>query len=586
MILGYKKLDTIKMGIKYFFSWFRKTFSSHIHTIKMTDDMRKHVEVDTFLIDMNGIFHYCCQKVYQYGNFKHLRDASYNANRKTSSSQLQKMVMNMVGAYIDKLILFVKPKKRVVMAIDGPAPLSKQSQQRSRRYRSARDNEDGMFDSNSITPGTVFLDHLSKYIDWYIRQRVTQGAWGDIEIIFSSEKSPGEGEHKLVKFVREHGTQDESYMMQGMDADLVMLSLATHKPNFHILRENPYRYEHEYYYINLAKIRETLVNAFLCEQSLNDDNIHINDFIAMIFFTGNDFLPHLPTIEILDGGVEHLFETYRMVVKQYGPLTTNTQTLNMKSVQVFLGTLGLQQTEAIIQKRVKSIEFPDRLIERYTTLQPSGEFTLQWDAYRKEYYATKMNCHTEEDILIACMKYLEGLQWVLTYYTKGTPHAHWRWFYPYDHAPFLTDIAQSVDTYYEWAKQTKHTNKHNRPNYPYQPFLQLLSVLPPKSNSLLPSPLSGLMMAPKLQSSYPNSFEIDMDGKKNEWEGVVKLPPLDYATLENEYEKAVKSVSDQDKRRNFIGKSFIYKQTNDPYFYKSYYGNIDQCLASSVIFQL
>ena len=138
------------MGIKYFFSWFRKTFSSHIHSIKMTDDIRQHVEVDTFLIDMNGIFHYCCQKVYRYGNFKHLRDSSYNANRKTSSSQLQKMVMNMVGSYLDKLILFVKPKKRVVMAIDGPAPLSKQSQQRSRRYRSARDNEDGMFDSNAI----------------------------------------------------------------------------------------------------------------------------------------------------------------------------------------------------------------------------------------------------------------------------------------------------------------------------------------------------------------------------------------------------------------------------------------------------
>uniref|UniRef100_A0A6C0KHI2 Xrn1 N-terminal domain-containing protein n=1 Tax=viral metagenome TaxID=1070528 RepID=A0A6C0KHI2_9ZZZZ len=571
------------MGIKYFFGWLRQTFPSHIRTINMSEDLRQVVEVDTFLIDMNGIFHYCCQKVYQYGNFKHLRDSSYNSNRKTTSSQRQKMVMRMVGSYIDKLMAFVKPKKRVVMAIDGPAPLSKQSQQRSRRYRSARDNEDGMFDSNSITPGTVFLDHLSKYIDWHIRQRVSQGLWGDIDVIFSSEKSSGEGEHKLVKFVREHGTDDESYMMQGMDADLVMLSLATQKPNFHILRENPYRYEHEYYYINLSKIRETLVNSLLCEQSLNDDSIHINDFIAMIFFTGNDFLPHLPTIEILEGGVEHLFETYRMIVKQYGSLTTNIQTFNIKAVQVFLGTLGQRQTEALIEKRSKSIEFPDMLLAKHTRLQQSGQFHLDWENYRTEYYATKMNCYTEEDIHLACMKYVEGLQWVLTYYTKGTPHAHWRWFYPYDHAPFLTDIAANMDSYYEWIHKNK---KLNRPNNPYQPFLQLLSVLPPKSNTLLPHPLSGLMTNPNLLASYPDSFEVDMDGKKNEWEGVVKLPPLDYVTLEQEYEKVVRSVEERDRRRNFIGKSFLYTATNHEYVFKSYYGDIEQCLASSTIFPL
>ena len=570
------------MGIKYFFGWLRQTFASNIQTIHMSDDLRQIVEVDNFLIDMNGIFHYCCQKVYQYGNFKHLRDASYNVNRKTNSSLRQKTLFNMVGNYLDKLILFVKPKKRVVMAIDGPAPLSKQNQQRSRRYRSARDNEDGMFDSNSITPGTVFLDHLSKYIDWHIRQRISQGAWGDIDIIFSSEKSPGEGEHKLVKFVREHGTDEESYMMQGMDADLVMLSLATHRPNFHILRENPYRYEHEYYYINLAKIRETLVHALLCDQSLNDDMIHINDFIAMIFFTGNDFLPHLPTIEILDGGVEHLFETYRMVVKQYGPLTTPAQTFNIKAVQVFLGTLGLRQTESLLQKRTKSIEFPDRLLERHTSLLPSGVFQLNWPEYRKEYYSTKMNCHNEDDIHLACMKYIEGLQWVLTYYTRGTPHAHWRWFYPYDHAPFLTDLVHHMDSYHEWVHN--NINNKKRHNQPYQPFLQLLSVLPPKSNSLLPSPLPGLMT--KMPSSYPETFEVDLDGKKNEWEGVVKLPPLDYTTLEHEYEKAIRYVAEQDKRRNFLGKSFIYNYTQEPYYYKSYYGNIEQCLASSKIFDL
>jgi 5'-3' exonuclease len=555
----------------------------------MSDDLRQYVEVDNFLVDMNGIFHYCCQKVYQYGNFKHLRDASYNANRKTTSSQRQKMLFQMVGSYLDKLMMFVKPKKRIVLAVDGPAPLSKQAQQRSRRYRSARDNEDGMFDSNSITPGTVFLDHLGKYVDWHIRQRMSQKAWGDVEVIFSSEKSPGEGEHKLVKFVREHGTDQESYMMQGMDADLVMLSLATHRPHFHILRENPYRYEHEYYYINLSKIRETLVSALICDQSLHDDMLHINDFIAMIFFTGNDFLPHLPTIEILDGGVEHLFETYRMVVKQHGPLTTPVQTINLKAFQAFIGTLSLQQQDALLMNRTKTIAYPDRLLEKHTHFDNvSKEYKLHWNEYRTEYYEKKMNCKTEDEIQLSCMKYIEGLQWVLTYYTHGNPKANWRWFYPYDHAPFLSDLAAAMEHYPDWSHRFKMTqqymNRHN--NQPYPPLLQLLSVLPPKSRNLLPMALSDVMTSHRLQTSYPDTFEVDMDGKKNDWEGVVKLPPLDYTQLEHEYQNAIHMVSEQDKRRNIVGKSFLYTYAQDPYLFKSYYGDIVDCRAKTTLFAL
>ena len=38
---------------------------------------------------------------------------------------------------------------------------------------------------------------LSKYIDWYIRKRISEDQyWQSIEVVFSNEKSPGEGEHK------------------------------------------------------------------------------------------------------------------------------------------------------------------------------------------------------------------------------------------------------------------------------------------------------------------------------------------------------------------------------------------------------
>lgn len=578
------------MGIKYFFGWLRKTFPSHIKTFSMCknkslkdDDIS--IDIDNFLVDMNGIFHYCCQKVYKYGSFKEKDEEKkeYNYKKKTNSLQKQKELLEMIGSYVDRLIRFVKPNRKVFLAIDGVAPLSKQCQQRSRRYRSAKENDDGIFDSNSITPGTKFLDNISRYMDWFIKNKMNDKSWGDIEVIFSSEKTPGEGEHKLVKFVRDCGDEKESYMIHGMDADLVMLSLATHFPNFHVLRENPYRYENEYFHIDMKSIREHLVNALLCDQSLLDDKIHINDFILMIFLTGNDFLPHLPTIEILEGGVENLFETYRNVSKNYGSLTNNVNTLNIKSLQVFLGTLGNIEKQFLENKRSVSINFPDTLLEKYTTLGIDGKYILDMEGYKKEYYAKKMNIHDEDGIKQACLEYIEGLQWVLSYYTTGVPH--WKWYYPYYYAPFMSDIVTYLSDY---VKPKYLINKNNKDNNPYPPFIQLMCVLPKKSKDILPSPLQELIYNKSMTKYYPDDLEnlyIDLDGKHNSWEGVVILPHMDFSLLEKEYYKIQKNIDQKEMKRNINGKNFIYRYNeNEDYTLKSFYGDIKNCKITYTFF--
>jgi 5'-3' exonuclease len=182
------------------------------------------------------------------------------------------------------------------------------------------------------------------------------------------------------------------------------------------------------------------------------------------------------------------------------------------------------------------------------------------------------------------MKYIDGIQWVLTYYTQGV--SNWKWFFPYDHAPFLSDLAVMMEKYYSYRDLRENQQFHLRRTDPYPPFLQLLCVLPPKSRNLLPSSLSDMMVSPEFRDSYPAEFEIDLDGKINEWEGVVKLPPLRYSDIEKEYYKRLKNVEGKDKHRNFLGKSFIYSPTQQPYVYKSYYGDLTECKTQSSLFEL
>ncbi|CAN0380997.1 unnamed protein product, partial [Phaeothamnion confervicola] len=104
-------------------------------------------------------------------------------------------------------------------------------------------DEGSVFDSNCITPGTEFMAKVSRHLRYFIRKKIKEDPlWQNLTVIFSGHEVPGEGEHKIMQYIRDqrHGglfPPDTRHCMYGQDADLILLGLVSHEPHFTLLRE-------------------------------------------------------------------------------------------------------------------------------------------------------------------------------------------------------------------------------------------------------------------------------------------------------------------------------------------------------------
>eukprot|EP01059_Diplonema_ambulator_P036669 TRINITY_DN9244_c1_g2_i1.p1 TRINITY_DN9244_c1_g2~~TRINITY_DN9244_c1_g2_i1.p1 ORF type:complete len:495 (+),score=206.50 TRINITY_DN9244_c1_g2_i1:34-1485(+) len=461
------------MGVPKFFRYFSERYPCVI----TSHDGEAPMHFDNLYLDMNGIIHHC----------SHSNDVDFTKE----SSSYDEMARAMC-VYIEKLFDVVKPKKNFLMCVDGVAPRAKMNQQRQRRFRKEFDtleamekakeegqpmaDPDMMFDSNEITPGTPFMDAFSKHFKYFIARKLeTDQSWRGVNIVFSGYDVPGEGEHKIMDFIRKRRMSpdyepNEKHCLYGLDADLIMLALVSHEPNFVLLRE-VVKFESK----KDVEKREELKKKGIEKESLpmadqfvlfhvetfrnyltidfcQHDNKMIksfnwapcyNDFVVMCFFVGNDFLPGIPTLNIHEGVMAKMFEIYHNDILQQGMyLTSHNKKLNWSAIRLFLGKLGERELE-MIKAREKEEEDYNTRQRRYN---PTAELkpvthTNNVDDAKERYYKNKFEWEGEYEgeLQKLCIKWIEGIEWVWQYYIEGVPS--WKWFYPFHYSPFASDIA-------------------------------------------------------------------------------------------------------------------------------------------------
>jgi len=287
---------------------------------------------------MNGIIHAC----------------SHVNNEENSESNItEEEIFRNIFHYIDFLFRMIKPKKVFYMAVDGVAPRAKMNQQRARRFRAGRDRIKKLkgiaektgqtlkdtiaqhFDTNGITPGTTFMTNLDEQLKYFINVKLsTDPLWAGVDVHLSGHLTPGEGEHKIMEFIRYTRSQpgynvNTRHCLYGLDADLVMLGLVTHEMHFALLREEV-KYggkkstkiltpeEINWHLLQLCLLRDYIDLEF---RSVKDklkfpydlESI-IDDWILMGYLVGNDFIPHLPHVHINQEALPLLWNTYKKVL--------------------------------------------------------------------------------------------------------------------------------------------------------------------------------------------------------------------------------------------------------------------------------
>lgn len=187
---------------------------------------------------------------------------------------------------LDHLLRVVQPRKSLVLAFDGPAPLAKLQLQRSRRLADPENTQ--------ATPGTPFMDSMDDAMAHFVGQRWRRPAFRNINVFISGATVPGEGEIKIVRWINTHvKSPDDTVVLCGSDADMLVQAMALHPIKLSVLQSE--RSDHQV--CSTSHVVMTLVNetrkAIGSAVSSCATPAEVADHVLLFLLLGNDYIPRL-----------------------------------------------------------------------------------------------------------------------------------------------------------------------------------------------------------------------------------------------------------------------------------------------------
>lgn len=400
-----------------------------------------------------------------------------------------------------------------------------------------------LFDTNAITPGTDLMHRLDLFLKEWITIYTQQAAVSTI--LYSSYKEPGEGEHKILDYIRSNlFDPNDIFVMYGLDADLFMLSLMAPQDNIFLVRghsvHNGQIKQDMSDIINIDNARLAIINDLPTETA-------IQDFVLLTFFIGNDFLHRMPALEdiyprkqgnvVPSVGLNALVQIY----KQLGKSLTNGDQIIWENLALFLQYVAHFEPALMEYEARRKVKHTSRVANASLIIKEvrsarglDREITFDFQTFRKLWYSNALNPKgpvvkglvpdnlqvDQQMITNMAGVYLQGMAWVYAYYNKGLSGINSYWYYPHYESPLFTELA---------IVSQMMTNISGYLSVPGQTTMnvvqQLLSVLPPQSQYMLPAEVKPLITVGSILGQYfPDNYIVTQDGKDTDYEKTPLLP--------------------------------------------------------------
>lgn len=539
-------------------------FGSYYRKYKKEKELLTSLEVLSksnmkhLFFDYNSLIHPCAQQL-----------LSANHDKYKSSINTDRIEEDIIENCINytQLIIDIINVKSVYIVIDGVAPRSKICQQRERRYKShffkeLEEGKSSLWDSNKITPGTLFMSKLTLALNkWIILQQKKQ-----INIHISDSNEPGEGEHKMMRMIDD---LPEKVLIYGLDADLIMLSmLHKHSDNIVLIRDNSFQSQTQSNnaidYLNIKNLKHLILSDI--SDKLKVENINVNvtqvkagliqDYILLCFFLGNDFLEHLHPLYIKDHGIDIILKAYIKASSNHkncflvndliqDPLKWR-ESINLYFLKDIFYQLKNYEDYYIKQGKLRRTRIDMKIIEEIN-MKPVENSKLYFytdvgkvmqgnfrDAYHSFY---GMNNDNIENI---CLNYIQGLYWVLGYYNSHI-HQNWSWHFTYNAVPFCNDLFNYLKTNVHQNKLQSEINKSLLPDKPFSNIKQLCLVLPKESiikeARLSDGKLTNVVKLINTDNKYienlfPSKLYVDIINKEYLWQSKILFEPINEDILD------------------------------------------------------
>ena len=270
-------------------------------------------------------------------------------------------------------------------------------------------------------------------------------------------------------------------------------------------------------YVSINNLKSALLNELKPKWTFIDNDIDIiESYCVMCSILGNDFIPHILTLNMKNNGLNKLIDITTKAIEKTGSLIRNNE-INKDCLSLIFASIAeneetelLNEISKVISKKPVDFTLKSQEFALKNKDELLNDIYCNNKKWRYNYYKSLFDININNDsslISVIVSNFIKGIYWTYNYYKKFDLDLEW--FYPYNFPPTSRDISNYLKVINEPPVIKKNGN-----------FLpakyQLLLILPIQSSHLLEFDKNLISLITDHKQGFTHLFPSEFtEGKNN-----------------------------------------------------------------------